>query len=75
MDTEQNTLPILPAVRSQATGGEIPVKETASIGDHVTRLPKISADHTENNTLPNNDGDHRGICCRKFQISHPKELR
>lgn len=75
MDTEECILPMLPAVRSQSIGIEIPVKETASIGDHVTQLPKISAGHAENKTMPNQDGDHHGICCRKFQISHPKEVR
>lgn len=75
MDTEECILPILPAIRPQSIGVEIPQKETANIGDQVSKSPKVSTGYTENKTMPNQDGDHHGICCRKFQMSHPKELR
>lgn len=75
MDTEECIVPILPAVRSQTISDEIPVKERGSAGDYIIQLPKISADHAKNKTMPNHDGDYHGICCRKVQISHPMELR
>lgn len=75
MDTEECILPILPAVRSQSISTEVPVKEKASVGDNVTQSPKVSAARAESKTMPSHDGDHREVCCRKFQISHPMELR
>lgn len=75
MDTEECTLPILPAVRSQSISTEVPVKGTANVGDNVTQSPKAFADDAENKIMPTHDGDRHEICCRKFQISHPMELR
>lgn len=75
MDTEECIVPILPAVRSQSIGVEIPHKETVSVGDQITKLSKDSTAYAENKTMPSQDGDHHGICCRKLQISHTKELR
>lgn len=75
MDTEECILPILPAVKRPTIGAKIPVEEKSSVGDHVSQSVEDSADLTEGKIIPCQDGDHRGICCRKFQVSHPKEMR
>lgn len=72
MDMEECILPILPSVKSSTIG---PVKEKSSVGDHIHQLVKGTADPTEEIVIPNQSGDHGGICCRKVQVSHLKEMR